>query len=214
MDKYFIAFCPEKKLCDLINKQKGIIRKLAGEQTYLSHPPHTTVIVFTTNNLRSIETVLERTAHGFDKIPIKIGSFHVFYDDPFTKGHTITYSLGRDSINAMKDAQIKIVSAIDGFNTRRALPKNSEAYGKLGVIEKANVDRYGFPFIGDNWMPHLTLASIDKNKFDKLFETLKMNQINGDFFLDNLALYKTGNPPSLIRKFTMPKSSLGRFKND
>ena len=41
-----------------------------------------------------------------------------------------------------------------------------------------NYKKYGFPFIGKNWKPHLTIASIDKKQNDKKFTKRWYLEIN------------------------------------
>jgi hypothetical protein len=56
---------------------------------------------------------------------------------------------------------------------------------------KESYERYGFPFVGSHWIPHLTIASV-KNEGKKLFDeikttTIKLNQKESS---GNLALFK------------------------
>jgi hypothetical protein len=56
---------------------------------------------------------------------------------------------------------------------------------------KESYDRYGFPFVGSHWIPHLTIASVKKEGKKLINEikttTIKLNQKESG---GNLALFK------------------------
>lgn len=204
MDKYYIALMPEKRLIDLINEQKSMIREMIGEQIYLFHPPHFTLIIFTTDNLNEIAFELKKLSEKMNKIRIHIEDFHIFYNDLFTNGNTITYPINKDSLSKIKDIQFDIAKSIERFNTKKFIFKEDEKYWKLSEIEKLNTDKYGYPFIGENWIPHITLASVDADKFEKVFEKIKQKPAFGEFLIESINLYKVGEKTSeLIRTFEL-----------
>ena len=182
MEQYYISLNPSKKLIDLINEQKKLIEKILGNQKYLHHPPHFTLIIFTTDNLDKVSLELENLAKKIPKINIALKDLHIFYNDSMTDGHTITYSLSEQKIKLLREIQLKIINAIDRFNTKK----------------------FDYPFIGDNWIPHISIASIEPAKFDLIFERLKPIRIQGEFLIESLNLYKVGDENSfLIRSFEL-----------
>jgi hypothetical protein len=56
---------------------------------------------------------------------------------------------------------------------------------------KESYDRYGFPFVGSHWIPHLTIASV-KEEGKKLIDNIKTKKIslNHKESGGSLALYK------------------------
>ncbi len=204
MEQYYVALIPEKRLTDLINKQKSLIREMIGEQIYLSHPPHFTLIIFTTDNLNEIAFELKKISEKTNKVRIYIKDFHIFYNDLFTNGNTITYAISDETLEYLKKIQLKTIEKINYFNTKKLYSKEDEAYKKMSEIEKSNTDKYGYPFIGENWIPHITIASINTDKFEKVFEKIKQKPAFGEFLIDSINLYKVGEKTSeLIRRFDL-----------
>jgi len=202
MEKYFFALLPEKRLTDLIYNQKNFIRELSGEQIYLSEPPHITLYVLTVKNKR-IFSKLEELTSGMNIPPISLKDFNIFYNDLQTRGNTITYSLDEESAGSMRKIQSTLINTFSPFNTKELFSK-PEIYDKMTPLEKENTDNYGFPFVGKNWIPHLTLASINKQDFSRVWKEIRKKQIKGKFLIESLGLYNTGaNPLKLIRGFIL-----------
>ena len=147
MEQYYIALNPEKKLADLVNNQKKLVQKTIGNQKYLQDPPHLTLIIFTTDKLNDIIQELENIIKNLPKFNIKLKDFHVFYNDPWTKCNTITYSLSEENLSFLRKIQLKVTDSIDKFNTKG----------------------FDYAYIGDKWIPHITIASIELDKFDLVF---------------------------------------------
>ena len=182
MEQYYLALNPDKNLTKLINEQKILVEDSIGNQTYLHHPPHFTLIIFTTDNLDKIILELENLAKKIPKINIVLKDLYIFYNDSLTNGHTIAYSVSEENIPILREIQLKTVNAIDKFNTKK----------------------FVYPFIGDVWIPHITLASIEPDKFDLIFDKIKQNSIQGEFLIDSINLYRVGDENSfLIRSFEL-----------
>ncbi len=203
MEKYFIALEPEENLTALVNEQKNLVRELVGEQKYLSEQPHFTLFVLTFKDVKEILPKLGEIANNLTKFPVKICGLHVFYDDIQTNGNTITYSVSRENNNYLKKIQLELINSINDFNTKEFISRNDKIYKKMSDVEKANTDKYGFPFVGENWLPHITIASIEKDKFEKVLKRLIKNEIRGEFLLSYLSLYKISNNSILINKFEL-----------
>lgn len=200
MDKYFISLDPSKELYDRINEQKTTIKNIIGEQKYLIHPPHITLILFSTHDIEKAKKAFEIFSPKISKINIKIEDIDVYYNDKLTNGHTIIYNLSESDVKKLREVQMKVNEFIMPLNTKEIILKNSVEYNRLSDNEKENVDKYGYPYFGKNWVPHLTLASIEKDKFGDIFELIKSQVIRGLFTLDSISLYKVAEPSILIRR--------------
>lgn len=204
MEQYYIALIPEKKLIQKVDSQKQIVMNTLGNQKYLTHPPHFTLIIFTTEDINQVSLELEKTVKNISKFKIRINDFHIFYDDVLTGKNTITYSLPDEDIDFLKKFQLMIVDSIDSLNSKQFISKDSDSYAKMSEIEKSNTDKYGFPFVAENWIPHITLASIDKDQFDIVFTKIKESPIMGEFTIESINLYRVGEETSfLIKEFEL-----------
>jgi len=204
MNQYYIALNPEKKLTDFINQQKDLVRNLAGEQTYLSHPPHFTLFIFSLPNPEVLFKGLEEIASQTNRFKIALKEIHVFYNDLFTNRNTITYPVSNKDLESLKKLQSQFIDKIDPFNAKKAYSNEDEDYKKMSFLEKSNINQYGYPFVGENWIPHITIASIEKDKFDRVFEKIKQKPDFGEFSIDSINLYEVGDKTSkLIRSFEL-----------
>jgi 2'-5' RNA ligase len=204
MNEYYIALNPEKKLTDLINEQKSMVRTMIGEQTYLSHPPHFTLFHFTLRDPEKFYPGLEKIARNTNSFPINLRNFYIFHNYSFTNGNIITYSVLNKDLNSLRKIQQMVINEVNPFNMRGIYLKENESYRKMSKAEKNNINDYGFPFVGDSWIPHITIALINSDKFSEVFEKIKEKPVFGKFLIDSINLYKVGEKTSeLIKKFEL-----------
>lgn len=198
MEAYYLALNPDSDLADLIKKQKDAVEELAGNQKYLHDPPHLTLIVFSTHDLKNMILRLKDFLKKIKGFKINLNGLHVFYNDAFTGGHTLAYFLTEEDAEILRDFQLAIVNYINNLNSKELILKESDSFKKMSPEEKANVEKYGFPFIGENWIPHITLASIEKDEFDLVFQKIKDSPIEGEYSIDSINLYKVGEESSIL----------------
>ena len=94
----------------------------------------------------------------------------IFLNDPITGGKTIYFSATKTSFLTI--LQLKLLNLFSNFNVGN---KVKFKYNWMN----ANNKRYGYPFVGRKWIPHLTVASLinfhSENKFIKSFLNQKIN---------------------------------------
>lgn len=204
MDKYYIALNPEKRLYNLVNTQKSIVKTITNQVKYIDHPPHFTLVIFTTENLEDIKQVLEDLSKEIKKIKITIKDFHIFYNDAFTNGNTISYNLSEKDNFLLRALQLKIINSINKFNSKKFLLKTDNEYNKLSEIEKNNLESYGYPYVGDIWIPHITIVSVSPEDFQEVFNKLRKEPIKEEYLIESVSLYKVGEETStLIKSFKL-----------
>lgn len=203
MNNCFIALEPERRIKEIIDEQKKEIRMMVGEQKYLSHSPHLTLITSNFNDLPCLIERLQTESEGLEKIAANIKGLHVFYDDVQTEGNTLTYGFSEQTIDELRKVQKRVIDSLERYNDKSYFERISD---KFNDIERQNYQRYGFPFVGENWIPHLTLSSIEKPKFEEVYNTISKKQIGGSFKFDNLALYEiTDKGNILLASFPLDK---------
>jgi 2'-5' RNA ligase len=180
----FINF--DKTFANKVSLQKHKIRKLFGKQIYLDHPVHLTLFTLNIKKITSLRNIYNKTKiNDKKKLEIKINSTGMFVNDPLTNGHTLFYGLKKNPL--LKSIQMKHLKKIN--KNIKVLKKNSNIF-KSPILKK-NYDKYGFPFAGKIWIPHITLASlrkIDENhSFIKNFLKIKIDQ---KFLIKNIEFYK------------------------
>ena len=94
----------------------------------------------------------------------------LFLNDPITNGQTIYFKINKNSF--LNTLQLELLKLFNKFKDNKIKTKF-----KLAWMNKNN-SKYGYPFVGKNWMPHFTIASFanlnKKNKFIKDFLNKKI----------------------------------------
>lgn len=150
---------PKNKSCFLY-KWKNYVKKQFGNQKYLTHPLHLTIAVF--NLKKKIKFDFYKSLTDDIKLPSKFKIYitkpKIFYNDELTKGDTLFFEIKKNS--KLINLQQKILNhfnKIDKYIYRNQFFKNKNF--------QSNYKKFGFPFIGSDWIPHFTIASIkDKSK--------------------------------------------------
>ena len=159
----FIKF--NKKIEKKVLTQKKSVSKIFGNQVYLDHPVHLTLFTLYIKKISDLKYVYKnlKTKKKNNPIKIKITSTGVFLNDPLTKGHTLFFNLRKNTfLNTIQINHLKII------NKKIKVIKKGIKIFKNPKFKK-NYRKFGFPFAGKIWVPHITVASIRKIKSDHLF---------------------------------------------
>ena len=148
---------PKGIILKKIKSWKQLVRKNLKNQKYLNHPPHSTIAVFDLkkkikiNFLKSIFKDFSQSSFN-----VKIANSSIFYDDPITSGDTLHLKI-KKNIN-LSQLQRKILKS---FRKLETYLKKSKKFS-IKKFQK-NLDMFGYPFVGKEWLPHFTIASIKSN---------------------------------------------------
>tara|TARA_Y100000389_G_scaffold204564_1_gene258011 strand:- start:1907 stop:2512 length:606 start_codon:yes stop_codon:yes gene_type:complete len=169
--------------------QKRKIKKLFGKQIYLDHPVHLTLFTLNIEKITSLRNIYNKKKINYKKkLEIKVNSTGIFTNDPLTNGHTLFYGLKKNLL--LKSIQMKHLQKIN--NKIKVLKKKSNEF-KSPILKK-NYNKYGFPFAGKIWIPHITVASLkkidEKHVFIKNFLKIK---IDHKILIKNIEFYKISN---------------------
>ena len=172
----FIGFFiePDKKLKKIIINFKRTVKKNYGNQIYLSHPAHLTLFTITVKRKLAKDKIIKITkfVKNFKNIKIKISKIKFFYSDPQTKGHTMFFSLKKNT--SLNNFQMKMIRFLNLIVESKNIVKKNKFGGKL----KKNYKRYGYPFVGKNWIPHFTISSISKKHNLEKIQSLVKKKIS------------------------------------
>jgi broad specificity phosphatase PhoE len=178
--KYGIFWIPENKLKDYVKYWKLKIKGLEEQADYLYHPVHATIFLFEAyekDQTSIISSIKNR------KINFKVEGWKLFEKDSITSGETITISL--KASEEIYIFQEYIVKTLLSFSIN-PIKYNNNWMGEF----KESYEKYGFPFVGNHWIPHLTVASV-KNEGKTLLNEIISTPINIEHPVDGyLALFK------------------------
>tara|TARA_B100000965_G_C19466722_1_gene702211 strand:- start:221 stop:820 length:600 start_codon:yes stop_codon:yes gene_type:complete len=191
--KIGIFLLPPASLKNKILRKKEQIKTKFGNQTYLSHLPHLTVYLFETSN-KNIDSLKKIKIFNFKKnIKFTLNNLSLFENDIKTNKTTIFYK-----INKHRNHNYFQKGIIDLFHQYLSLPQEKINYKNKKMIK--SYYNYGYPFIGINWKPHFTIASISKKTIeDEYFKNLLKTKIKFEFIPKKIAVYKIlGNKHILL----------------
>ena len=86
---------------------------------------------------------------------IAVRKVHLFPNDPLAGGgHPLAYRAERSA--ALENLQLSAAEAMQPCIVKQAVP---EAFADNSALRLSS-ERYGFPFVGEHWIPHFTVASL------------------------------------------------------
>ncbi len=166
-------------------KLKKKVKNKYGNQIYLNHPVHLTLFTLKIKKISSLKKIYIKKSNNNKILKLNINSTGVFYDDPFTNGHTLFYNLTKNKF--LKYIQIKHLKFINDNIYVSKKPQNNI---KNHVLRK-NYKKFGFPFAGKIWKPHVTVASINKIKKNSTFiKSFLKQKINHKCNIKNIEFYR------------------------
>ena len=177
---------PNKTLNKIIIKWKLILKKNNINGKFINHPPHSTIYLANIKNQKKLFLIINKTVREFNKFKVIINKTGVFKNDLFAEGDTLY-------LNIKNNKNLFILQKKLADNLRSLVNKNSKNIKKYKFLNKfliTSQKKYGFPFVGNHWMPHFTIGSV-KNYVDmknyKKFKNLKINLENE---VDKISVWK------------------------
>tara|TARA_B100000767_G_scaffold275531_1_gene313074 strand:- start:39612 stop:40205 length:594 start_codon:yes stop_codon:yes gene_type:complete len=194
MVKLGVFYCCDKELESEVKAMKSFFKSRCTKHSYIDHPVHTSLYVFYVESSH-FETVVSKFL-GLKKSLSFTSSFikgwKIFENDIMTGLNTLCFEF--DLTNQIKLIQMEVVNSLHKYHK----PFDTNSYGGELLVSQKN---YGYPFIGDHWIPHITVGSLDlkpeiiKNLYHNKFKFPRQIKIN------NLNLYRIdGDHHELIEK--------------
>src|SRR5262249_49161970 len=136
-----------------------------------------------------------------------IVGWHVFRDDPLTGRHTLVCDVEGSSREALCKVQRRAREAAapvrDPIASRE---RYQSSWSRLSQQERANVEAWGFPFLGSGWHPHVTIASIESSAWKRVWRALADDPPRTCACFPYLTLYAvSANRPMLLERFALEK---------
>lgn len=158
VNKYGIFWIPAAKICNKINQIKQAVIQLDAAADYVDHPVHSTIFLFNSPmQPEKVAIVIEQLLKDISAFEVVINGWKIFHDDPITHKHTITW--GIELHHTFSHLQMSIAESI---LSNPLIPIDYPVLWK-GAYE-LSYKKWGFPFVGPHWIPHITIASVESHK--------------------------------------------------
>lgn len=185
ISKYAILWLPSQPITNYIQLWKDRVTKVEPDATYLNHPVHSTFFVFMADESsedKLIETLdtCSKSVAGFN---IEFGNWSIFRSDNVTGGDTIILAIKPNE--TLYKCQEMIASAFNQYKKQQLDYPN-----KWEGVYKESFDRFGFPFVGKHWLPHISVASVSRQGKDLINEILDSKIVLKTESINSLSLFK------------------------
>lgn len=170
------------------NLKKNFLKKVIGKNKYFDHKTHITLFCFNSRkDIKMIKNKFLLEIKNRSLSPVKLKSKNIFYKDPLTSLDTITLNIFKSK--KLISLQMEIFKIFNLFiiNKNKNIFKNQ--------IFNSNQEKYGYPFFGKIWIPHITLGSLDLNINPHLYLLFKNLKFKKYFSIKEISLniiYKDG----------------------
>lgn len=188
MPTYVVAIQPEDKLFKKIKKIKQQVKNIVGDQDYLRDDPHLTLYIGEFTNFRKWDNEFTEFVKELKVIKSELAGWYIFDKDPITGKKTICVEIIKDK--KLSEIQKKIIKLLSSYRKNNIPQRYKKVYTNLKPIFKKNIDKFGFPFVGSIWIPHLNVASFTNNAFDDVWEFLKSKKLTGEYILQKIVIYE------------------------
>jgi len=202
---HFIAILPRGDLQSKILDCKAKIQRAVGDQLYLTDPPHLTVFLASFQDRNPLRDTLRDLTTELLSPVIRIEGWHVFEQDCLTGNNTLVIKINDSDKETLRQLQSKVVERTAELRDLKAsLARYKTAWQSLSQARRQAVEEFGFPFVGSDWQPHFTIASIRPADWERAWSELRNQPILGSFEDFELALFAlNGNEPICIASFAL-----------
>ena len=179
-----IFILPKSDLKAELVRWKRRVNNELPDQPYTTHPPHMTMLNLEVSNEHDGVAAVSNLSDSINPFQIIVNGTNVFWDDASTGGHTLFFGIEKN--DTLFNLQKSLAEALLPLKINVPLPNNLTSSKQF--LE--SYDKYGFPFIGDHWIPHFSVSSL---------QTEKTHPIIGDFLSISKQYNFTANQISVWR---------------
>ena len=159
-----VFIVPNCELKSKITFWKKKIEKELHEQPYTNHPPHLTIIHSNINEHKAAINEIKECLEGLKSFKLTVYKNNIFWDDLCTGGNTLSYNIKKNKY--LNEIQKKLSAVFSKYKETNEIPKFFRTQKQL----YKSYQNFGFPFVGEHWIPHFTISSLKVDKNHKITE--------------------------------------------
>jgi 2'-5' RNA ligase len=174
---------PQGVFRSVLLEKKALLEARMPGQAYTQHPPHATLLFGDYGSPDLWLTTLESRLARIKTFSVTTVGWQEFPHDILAGGgHTVAFRVGLTE--ALLSLQLAVAEELSPFRT--AIPSHP-----LASIEPfaTSLKRYGFPFVGRHWIPHLTIGSPCVPPYDPLLVELKSNNTSYSVDVNSISVW-------------------------
>ncbi len=205
----FVALEPEPSFCSLLRHYKKTTRTLVGDQLFLDDPPHLTVCLSVFSDTARVLDQMARLA-GQVRVPcVDVIGWHVFENDALTGRHTLVCNLSADDHHQLRGIQRRCLDRLAPLREKVATEQRyAPRRPMLTPTERDHIKRDGFPYVGQAWLPHFTVASVRSSQWPILWNALSDRPPRAQVRCPHLRVYRLDQErPELVGSYPLSTAS-------
>jgi len=183
MTEYVVTLTPDERAVEEVKSLKSRLRDIVGQQQYMNDEPHVTLYVGDLDI--DIESGLDLPC--LRKSTFEITGWEVFREDTVTGNHTLVCRIKSQGLH---EYQKEVAATLESSRRRPMIERFEKTYDDFDERRQENLTGYGYPFIGEGWKPHLTIASIDPSDFQKAWGELEDEAPIGEYEFESVTVYE------------------------
>jgi len=154
---------PQIELSSAIQAWKKKINFHLPDQPYCSHPPHCTLIHVEVSSEIEACLKIKKIVDEADSLKLKVDQVGIFWDDMATGGgHTLHLKIKPEP--KIFSLQLKIAKILSPLVPLKEIPD----YISNDSVLRESYKSYGFPFVGEHWIPHFSIASLKTDRINPI----------------------------------------------
>ena len=177
--------------------KERIERELKG-QPYTNHPPHLTIIHADIKEDEIAIREIKECVNELRSFTLTVHRNNIFWNDLFTGGHTLSYNIKESEY--LNKVQKKLSAVFFKYKKNHEVPL-------LFKTQKELYDSYlnfGFPFVGEHWIPHFTVSSLKVDENHRIIQEFLMDKIDFSFTVEKVSVWNiNGNKHQIIDEFIL-----------
>lgn len=148
---------PSNVLRKNIKSYKKKIQKNSINSIYSDHPPHSTIFFSSLNYNYHLEEKLYYKIKQINSFEIETCGIKVFKNDISTGKNTYFFKIKKNV--HLNKLQKKILNLVKPYLNKIILKRKTNFNNNKKFA--SNFKNYGYPFVGNSWKPHFTIASCE-----------------------------------------------------
>jgi len=179
-----IFLLPNNEFKRQITKWKKRIEEKIPNQPYTAHPPHLTLITLDVGDKEKSIAAISSLSKSINSFQLIIDKTDIFWNDMVTNGHTLFYGIEKNkSLFTLQKMVADSLLEFKNNNPKMNFNTENEEFRK-------SYNKYGFPFIGDHWIPHFSISSIHSQSTHSIIDEFLSLDIRFSFIIDKITIWE------------------------
>ena len=179
-----ILILPKSDLKAELVRWKRRVNNELPDQPYTTHPPHMTLLNLEVSNEHDGVAAVSNLSDSINPFQIIVNGTNVFWDDASTGGHTLFFGIEKN--DDLYVLQKSLANALQEVKKKVSVP--NYLTGRKQFLESYN--KYGFPFVGDHWIPHFSVSSLRSEKTYPIIKDFLSTTKQYHFMVNQISLWR------------------------